>query len=181
MDHLLASHRLIGRSFSYQFRRIYTISLPNKIDNLNAISLGLYFFIPSHIFFLGLAITHAHTHIYIYIIYTYIYIYTHIYIYIYKQKYWQPPTPPQKNAIVSCRCFCDRQGYWSLAYPGYAYAMPACTGGIAGTGSSVEHGGDVADHGKMLGTHGNMLGKCVFKPMTVGNLPENSEMDMCVS
>ena len=124
---------------------MFTISLPNKIDNLITISLGLYFFIPSHIFFLGVGY------------------YTHTYIYIDINKYIGNRQPPKKNAIVSCRFSCDRQGYWSLAYPGYAYAMPACAG-YAGTGSSVEHGGAVADHGKMLGTHGKCWENVCLNP-----------------
>ena len=86
-------------------------------------------------------------------------LHTHIYIYRYIDinKYIGNRQPPQKNAIVSCRFSCDRQGYWSLAYPGYAYAMPACAG-YAGTGSSV------ADHGKMLGTHGKCWENVCLNP-----------------
>ena len=142
---------------------MFTISLPNKIDNLITISLGLYLFIPSHIFFLGVG---YYTH-------------THIYIYRYKQIYWQPPTPQKK-------CNCLLQIFlWSprLLVSGIS-RLCLCHARLRGLCRNRKFRGAWRCRGRPWENVGNtwkMLGKCVFKPMTVGNFPENSEMDMCVS
>ncbi|CAL1166637.1 unnamed protein product [Cladocopium goreaui] len=65
-------------------------------------------------------------------------------------RQWLPAMHAMQWAAASAAS-ASAAGYWSLAYPGYAYAMPACAG-YAGTGSSVEHGGHGSPPGPTVST-----------------------------